>query len=275
MSDKSGRDAEKNDDLRQLINQITEMFGRGVGAIVSVSLGPPGDPGGAAIGAIAGKTIENFIIKGGKEFSARLLSQREEERVVDAIAIATAEIYRRLQNGESHRKDGFFDEKQTGRSDAAEVAESVLLKTQREPEEKKIPYMGYLLASIAFEPKINVQMAHQLSKTAEQLTYRQLCILKLCAVKDNFGLRDNNYRECTYLKKDLYEVLYECADLHNKEYIHSGLDTITFESNVLSRLRSIVPSNMAFHTIGDYLYNLMKLSQIPDKDIVPVAEQLQ
>ena len=246
------------------------MFGRGVGAIVSVSLGPPGDPGGAAIGAIAGKTIENFIIKGGKEFSARLLSQREEERVVDAIAIATAEIYRRLENGESHRKDGFFDEKQMGRSDAAEVAESVLLKAQREPEEKKIEYLGYLLASIAFDPRINVHLAHQLTKIAEQLTYQQLCILKLCMVKDKYRLRDTDYRsdKISSKEKDLYSVLYNCNDLHNKEYINYG-------GEIASGLTNAIPSGMTLQGIGRDLFDLMKLSLIPDEDIASIAEQLK
>ena len=42
----------------------------------------------------------------------------------------------------------FFDEKQTGRSDAEEVLEHMLLKAQREPEEKKIQYIGYLYGSL-------------------------------------------------------------------------------------------------------------------------------
>ena len=64
------------------------------------------------------------------------------------------EIHRRLETaGETvSRTDGFFDEETNGdRSDAAEVAESVLLKAQREPEEKKIDYMGYLFASIGLQ----------------------------------------------------------------------------------------------------------------------------
>ena len=275
MSEKSERNTEKNEDLRQFFNDGTRMFGAGIGAAIGAALGSLGGPGGAAIGGVAGKLVENLISRVGKEFSERHLGTREKVRVGTVLVIAAEEIRRRRESGESLREDGFFDEKQTGRSDAEEVAEGVLLKVQREPEEKKIEYMGYLLASIAFNPQISVHMAHQLSKNAEQLTYRQLCILKLCAVKDNYGLRDNNYRECAYLEKDLYEVLYECADLHNKEYIHSGLDTITFERNVLSRLRSIIPSNMAFQTIGDYLYNLMKLSLIPDEDIAPIAAQLK
>ena len=276
MPDQSERETEKNERLQQLINSGTEVLGSGAGAAVGSALGLLiGGPGGAMVGGIVGKGFEIGLSKIGQDISERHLSTREKVRVGAVLVIAAAEIHQRLESGETRREDGFFDEKQTGRSDAKEVAESVLLRAQREPEEKKIRYMGYLISSITFDSEINVHMAHQLIKAAEQLTYRQLCILKLCAVKDNFGLRNNNYRECYLIEKDLYEVLYECADLHNKEYIHSGLDTLTFERNALSRLRSIIPSDMAFQRIGDYLYNLMKLRLIPDADIAPIAAQLK
>ena len=274
MSEESGRDAEKNDALKQLINSGVPLLGAGASAAINSTLGMIG-PEGAVIGAMVGKGIEIALSKVGQDISERHLSTREKVRLGAVLVIATEEIRKRRQNDESYRKDGFFDEKQTGRSDAVEVAESVLLKVQREPEEKKIPYMGYLISSIPFEQQISVHMAHQLIKATEQLTYRQLCILKLCAVKDEFGLRSNNYREGAYPENDLYEVLHECGDLHNREYIHSGLDTATYESNILSRVRSIIPNDMAFRPIGSYLYNLMKLSQIPDEDIAPIAEQLK
>ena len=274
MLGQSERETEKNDTFQQLINYGVPLLGAGASAAISSTLGMIG-PEGAAIGGMVGKGIEIALSRVGQDISERHLSIREKVRVGAVLVIATEEISNRRASGENFRDDGFFDEKPTGRSDAAEVVESVLLKVQREPEEKKIQYMGYLISSIAFDSAINVHMAHQLIKAAEQLTYRQLCILKLCAVKDRFGLRNNNYRECYRIEKDLDEVLHECADLHNKEYIHSGLDTITFEPNVLSRLRSIIPSDMAFQRIGDYLYNLMKLSLIPDEDIAPIAELLK
>ena len=274
MPDQSERETEKKSRLQQLINYGVPLLGAGASAAVSSALGLIG-PEGAAVGGIVGKGIEIALSKVGQDISERHLSTREKVRIGAVLVIASEGIRQRLESGETLREDGFFDEKQSGRSDAEEVAEHVLLKAQREPEEKKIEYMGYLLESIPFEPQISVHMAHQLTKAAEQLTYRQLCILKLCAVKDSFGLRDNNYRERESFEKDLYEVLYECSDLYSKEYIHFGLDTITFEPNVLSKLRSVKPSGMAFQRIGDYLFNLMKLSLIPDEDIVPIAEQLK
>ncbi len=274
MLGQSERETEKNDTFQQLINYGVPLLGAGASAAINSTLGMIG-PEGAAIGGIVGKGIEIALNKVGQDISERHLSAREKVRLGAVLVIAAEEIRNRRASGENLRDDGFFDEKPTGRSDAAEVVESVLLKVQREPEEKKIQYMGYLLSSIAFDPQIGVHMAHQLTKAAEQITYRQLCILKLCVVKDDFGLRNNNYRECAFFEDDLYEVLHECADLHNKEYIHSGLDTLTFERNALSRLRSIIPSDMAFQRIGDYLYNLMKLSLIPDEDIAPIAEHLK
>ena len=256
--------SKKNDNIERTIEIGSSMAGSLLGSAT-------GDPiSGALLGEVSGKGLEILLKNIKREISAWRLRPREEARVLNAVEVALTEIQRRLDSGEELRKDRVP-------SDKAEVTESVLMKAQREPEEKKIRYMGYLIASSYFNPPISEHMQHDLAKAAEQLTYRQLCILKLCAVKDNYELRDKNYRECELesLSNDLYEVLRECADLHNREYIHSGLDTATMEMNVLSRLRSIVPSDMAFHTIGDYLYNRMKLSQIPDEDIAPIAEQLR
>ena len=255
--------SKKNDNIERTIEIGSSIAGSLVGSAT-------GDPiSGALVGTASGKGLEIVLKNIKREISAWRLRPREEARVLNAVEVALTEIQRRLDSGEELRKDRIP-------SDKAEVTESVLMKAQREPEEKKVRYMGYLMASSYFNPPISEHMQHDLAKAAEQLTYRQLCILKLCAVKDNYELRGENYRGCELESlSNVYEVLRECADLHNKEYIHSGLDTATLESNVLSRLRSIVPSDMAFHTIGDYLYNRMKLSEIPDEDIAPIAEQLR
>ena len=272
MPERSEEDVEKNNRIQQLINHGTEIASGAAGAALGLLIG---GPVGAVVGGAGGPMAAITLRSIGQEILARQLGPREKVRVGAAFAIAAADIRQRIENGESVRTDGFFDEKQTGRSDAKEVAESVLLKAQREPEEKKVQYMGYLFSSIVFDAQISVHMAHQLVKAAEQLTYRQLCILKLCVVKDNFGLRDNNYREQETFKKDLHQVLYECGDLHNREYIHSGGNTITYQANVLSRVMSVKPSGMTLQGIGEDLFNLMKLFLIPDQDIIPIAEHLK
>ena len=283
MSKKSRKAEQAKDNFQPLLDHGPEMLAGGAatvtGATIAWLLG--GGPEALAIGGTVGKGIQIALGKVGGEISSRQLGPREEKRVGATLITAAAEIYRRLENGDALRDDGFFDAKHPGRSDAEEVAESVLLKVQREPEEKKIPYMGYLLSSIAFDPEISVQMAHQLSKIAEQLTYRQSCILKLCDVKDKYNLRDKDYRDQDVDKKDLYQVLYECAELYNKEYINFGGEANFHIGEhmdygaTIHRLTRATPDQMTLQGIGADLFNLMKLSLIPKKDIAPIAEQLK
>lgn len=250
--------------IRKLIDSGTGIAGGAVGGALGFLAGGP--IGAAALGAggtAAAMALEHI----GYEVSERLLSSREKVRVGAVLSIAADEIRQRIENGERIRTDSFFDKKLSGRSDAEEVAESILLKSQREPEEKKIPYMGHLLSSIAFDPQISTHMAHQITKAAEQLTYRQLCILKLAVVKQVFRLRSGDYRGQGSFSKELYQVLYECLDLYHKGFINFG-------GKVAFGPTDIAPGEMTVQGLGADLFNLMKLATIPDEDIVPITTQM-
>jgi len=255
----------ERDNLKQLFDNYAEIVGSGIGGVLGFLAG---DPITATFGSVGGTVAAMALKNIGQEFSERQLSPQENYRVGKVLAIATFEIHQRLENGENLRNDGFFDEKPTGRSDAEEIAEAVMLKCQREPQEKKIPYMGYLKASLAFNSNISADMGHQIIKAAEELTYRQLCILKLAMVEDHFSLRDENYRSYGRFPKQLYSVLYECMDLYQKEYITLG------NGHALG-LTNIVPDSMTVQGIGGDLFNLMKLSSISDDDLIPIAEVLK
>ena len=283
MSKKSGKAEETKDNFQPLLDTGTEMLAGGAATVASAAIAwlLGGGPEAIAIGGTVGKGIQIALGKVGADISSRQLGPREETRVGATLIIAAAEINRRLKNGDLLREDGFFDAKHPGRSDAEEVAESILLKVQREPEEKKIQYMGYLLSSIAFNPEISAQMAHQLTKIAEQLTYRQLCILKLSVVKDKYGLRGKDYRDHDDIGKDLYQVLYACAELYDKEYINFGGEADFHIGEhmdygaTIHRLTRAIPARMTLQGIGADLFKLMSLSLIPCEDIAPIAEQLK
>ena len=229
---------------KQLLNKSPEIAVGGLTAALGFLAGDPVIAGllgaaGPALGA-AGPAVVGILKKIGHEFSERRLSHREDFRVGNVVVIAAREIYQRLENGENPRNDGFFDTKSIGRSDAEEIVEAVMLKCQREPQEKKIPYMGYLLTSIAFDSNISADMGHQLIKAAEELTYRQLCILKLAVVKNRFSLRNQDYRGHGGFSKGLYSVLYECMALYQQEYI------ILLEEGHALGLTSVVPQQYSY-----------------------------
>ena len=158
MPEKIENEPDKNTGIHRLINSGFEIAGGAVGGALGFLAG---GPVGAAVLGASGSVAAMALKHVGQEAAKRLLGPREEVRIGSVLAIAAEEIRQRLEAGESIRTDGFFEQKRTGRSDAEEVVESVLLKSQREPEEKKIPYMGHLLSNVAFDTEIGAHMAHQ------------------------------------------------------------------------------------------------------------------
>ncbi|MCY3783040.1 MAG: hypothetical protein OXG79_04565 [Chloroflexi bacterium] len=255
--------------IRQLIHVGAEILGGTAGSLAETAIGfLVAGPAGAAIGGAGSTAISMVLRRVGADVTERLLSPREQARVGFVLTSAAAEIHSRNEQGEPLRTDGFFDPGNGDRSDAEEVAESVLLRSQREPEEKKLPYMAHLLANIAFDTKVNAYLAHQISKIAEQLTYRQFCILGLATIKDSFELRMVNYRDQNRFAKELHQILYEFQELHSKEYIHFA------ESDGFAGVTNIVPGRITLQGLGNDIYTLMGLSLIPRTDIAQIADQL-
>ncbi len=269
MSKDQRHTAENDERIRRLITAGTELLGGSAAGAASAAMGfLVAGPAGAAVGGTAAAAISMAWRQLGSEIAARLLSPREEARVGFVLAHAAAEIQERIKIGETLRDDGFFDPQKVGRSDAEEVAESVLLTSQREPEEKKLPYMAHLLANLAFDSTIGVHMAHQVTNAAEQLTYRQLCILRLATVKHRFALRDTDYRDQPSFSRPLYQILYECLHLYNDGYI-------SFGGEVALGLTDTVPGNMDVQGLGVDIFNLMRLYTIPESEIAPIVAVLK
>ena len=252
--------------LERLMSGGAEIAGGAVaGALGFLAAGPIGAALAGAGGAAAATALRGL----GEEASKRLLGPREKVRAGAVLVIAADAIRRRIEAGESIRSDGFFDPKHGTRSDADEVAENVLLKSQREPEERKIPYLGNLFAALSFSPDVSAEMAHQLIKISEQLTYRQFCILKLAVVKQAYGLRTGSYRNSPQtIKRDLYQVLYECMDLY-----HRGL--VNFGGTAALGVTDVDPASMTIMGLGVDIFNLMQLISVPNRDLSAIAQQLK
>jgi len=182
--------------LTKFLNAGFGLLGDATGAAAGAGVGfVLGGPVGAIAGSVSGSIVSGALRWVGQEFSNRHLSRREEFRAGGVLVFAAAEIHRRINDGEKIRQDEFFDQGQSGRSGAEEVVENIVLKCQREPQEKKIPFMGYLLANLPFRSDISLDMAHQIIGLADELTFRQLCLLRIAARTDAFQLRDSDYRE--------------------------------------------------------------------------------
>ena len=220
-------------------------------------------------------TLANSLKNIGQEFAERMLSPRENLRVGSALILASEGIRKRLENGENRREDGFFDESDTGRSDADEVLENMVLKIQREPEEKKAPYIAKIYENSFFKSEVSADLGHKIIKSAEQLTYQQLYILSMVGRRENEeeALGDLQPNPQLDHPLELSKLLHDCFELVTNGYIQGGL-TLTF-SGRLPQYETLNPNSLFLENIGVITFNLMNLQGIPDEDIIPIAKLLR
>lgn len=266
-------DAAQQRSLMRLMGKGLRIAEPSLSGAVGAAIGLLGGPPGAVIGGFAGGVISTAVKKLCFEMGSRSMGPREHARVGAVCALGAAEIVERITAGEKVREDGFFDEDKAGRSDAEEVWESLLSRCQREASERKLPYMGHLFASLAFEESVGLDMAHLCISEAERLSYRQLCILKIFAAEDSLGLRSENYRreleDLSSFPRELYLILHESFDLYMRELI------ILEGFNPAPSIVHIKPEAMRTHGLGMDIHGLMQLSRIPGDDVAVIVEQLR
>ena len=146
---------------------IVSMFGIAAGSAI-------GDPTGISAAAVP------VIIKWGLErFITPLISERQSARLFQWGKQAAEGIAQRLANGEKYREDGSFDKTPTNRSKIDEVVESTVKQVMDTTEEPKIKYMANLTENVHFDSDLDMDTYRRILKHLDELSYRQLCIIKL------------------------------------------------------------------------------------------------
>ncbi|MCY4553631.1 MAG: hypothetical protein OXC79_08150 [Candidatus Poribacteria bacterium] len=272
MTENFEKDTEMNEGILQLIDNSTEIAGSTISSLAVGLL--TGDPIAAAVAGIGGKALEIGFKMIGNEISQRTIGQREKVRAGAAIAFALAGIRQRLENGEKPRQDGFFDKDISGRSKNEEILENAILKCQREPEEKKTRYIAKIYENSIFEQEISADLSHKIIKSAEQLTYQQLCILSMVGRRKNEEEAPGDFQLNPRLDHslELSKLLHDCFELVTNGYIQGGL-TLT-SSGRLPQYETLNPKSLYLERIGIVLFKLMDLQDIPDDDIIPIAKLL-
>lgn len=260
-------DATETGRIAGLIGAGAEIAGGAVGGTLGYfATGPVG----AMLLGAGGAAAANILRQVGQEVSNRFLSPRELVRVGSVWGIAVAEIQRRLECGESLRSDGFFEGNLSERAPADEVIEHIMLKSQKDPEEKKLLHMGYLLSNIAFDNSVGPALANQVIKIFDGLTYRQLCILKIASKPASYHLRGGNYEDDdrrSVIDRNLQGVLLECLSLNRIGIVRLG-------SQVGPDYYHVVPAEIALIGLGVDVVSLLSIERIPDDDVKEIVDIL-
>ena len=220
MTDNFKNDSDKNEGVLELINSSTEIVG---GTVVGLATGLlTGDPALAAVLGAGGKAIEIAFRMIGNEFYERVIGPREKVRAGAAMSLAVAGIRKRLENGESPREDDFFEKTPTNRSNFEEVIESTLKKVMDTTEEPKIKFMANLTENIVFEEDLDMDTYRQILKSLDELSYRQLCIIKLISLEDqkvDIDSIDTIERVPQNKQTEFYSISRDYRNLMDNHYI--------------------------------------------------------
>lgn len=164
-----------DDDRREMSEVLAggvEVIGSLPGSVVGFVLaGPPGAMLGGALTPLVTRALKAAIGAG--------LAHRARDRAGGAALLIEAERRQREQRGEKRRADGFFDERGTLRPDAEELLEGVLREAAQSFEERKVPLIASLYASVEHDAAVPAADALLLLRRAGQLTYRQFVALSV------------------------------------------------------------------------------------------------
>ncbi len=264
------------DNIESLISTGSDITGAAAGGIVGLLIG---GPTGAAIGGPLGILIRKSI----SDMANRVLSTREQTRVGATAQYAITRVKERLNSGDKLRDDGFFEAKGKGRADAEEIFEGVLLKAKNEHEEKKTKILGNIFANSAFLPGFSAGEANHLLRIAENLTYREMCILSLVKRRDEISgikLRKDWLGEVNpSVNSVIIDFGTEKASVLQEAYelCDSGLMICSSSKEEITALQTafdIIPDELELTIMGRKYYEIMELDDILEEDVREVARCL-
>jgi hypothetical protein len=243
--------------ISEIIETGSEIGGSIGGALIG---GLFAGPAGILIGGVSGPIITKLFTKAGSEIKKSLFGQREKAKIGFTYAVGYYKMKLKLENGEVIRNDDFFNRIDNNRSTAEEILEGVLRSSEKEYEEKKLKFYSNLLANISFTTEVNKDKAHFYLKTAQNLSYTQLCILQLTAISKekslNWHYPFNEFEEL--LEFGAYEPLIQ--DLIDRKLIKKlNVGTGGIIKIELSK-------------IGNQMSSLMELNEISSKDLKELSD---
>ena len=240
-----------------------------LGVGTAYTIGDPTGMSAAVIQRVLKEVVHQVILP--------LTSRGESKRLYEWGTQAAGGIACRCKKGEEFRKDGFFDETPTNRSNFEEVVESMLKKVMDTTEEPKIKFMANLTVHAFFDEDLDMNTYRQIFKVLNELSYRQLCIIKMCKNADDIDVESLGSTETT---TKLGSILGDFFELRDRGFIdpNSPLMRKLGELYVGSHGNTLVDAgrppellgfanqNGFFNFLSDTLFKFTDLDKNPEAD---------
>ena len=255
-----------------------QLIALGSGIAVGTTIGDPTGISAGAIGVLGGWGLDRFITP--------LISKRQTVRLFQWGIQAAEGIAQRLANDEKRREDGFFDEISANRANMDEVVESTLKKVLDTTEEPKIKFMANLTENVYFDSDLDIDTYRRILKILDELSYRQLCLVKLFMNADQIDLDSLGNPNVT---QNLSSILTDCFEVRDKGFIYSrnpliekieklyvgpSEDFLTWEGEPPKYIGFTDKTGFS-NILSENMYKFAKLDQIPDEDVNAILVELK
>ena len=259
-------------------SSLNQIIAWGLGTTVGIAVGDFTGISSGGVQVISQWGLDRFITP--------IISKRESIRLFQWGKQAAEGIVQRLANGEKYRNDGFFDKTPTIRSKIDEVVESTLKKVMDITEEPKIKFIANLTENVHFDSDLDMDTYRRILKILDELSYRQLCIIKLCMNVDRIDLCSIGNPDIT---PNLSSILTDCLEVCDKGLIKSN-NPLMEKINELYlgfppapgfNQKDIDPEYQGFgnqgvsNFVGENMFKFAKLDQIPDEDVDSILMELK
>jgi hypothetical protein len=246
--------------LRRALDLGVDLLGAAAGGMFGAGAGA--DLGLSAIASMAGTSIASI----GHDVVERVLSPRQEARVGAVIFQAAAALAAKEVMGGKIRDDGFWE---GDHSAGTEFAEGVILAAMDSFEERKILYLGNVLANVAIQPNIDPATANRAIRMSREISWIEMCLIGIVERPVEFALPEEDLPKATqwdnWTVKAALNGMTGDSGLLKYERIETseGIPSFDLRLNALSVTSS-----------GDLIRFLMELKEIPAVDLKPVYEKL-
>ena len=257
-------------------SHATQLISPIFGTVIGLAVGDPTGLSAAAISVFAKWGLDRFV--------PLLISKRQTVRLFQWGTQAAEGITQRLANGEKYREDGFFEKTPTDRSNIDEVIESTLKKVMETTEEPKIKFIANLTENVHFDSDFDLDTYRRILKILDELSYRQLCIIKLFMNVDQIDLDSLGNSNVTH---SLSSILTDCFEVSDKGFINSGNLLMKKISELYLGSSGNYPvdsgkdpeypgfPNRWTDVLSENMFKFAKLSQIPDEHVNSILEELK
>lgn len=256
------------DSRRQINNTAIEVGSSASGAVIGAMAGSViGGPIGAAVGSYWGTVITPVI----EYLAKRMFSPKELQRM-ELVQRLGRKIY-----DENIRKNCKVRD-DLSREQLTQLAEGILLTSREAYEEKKIPFLANLVATVPFTSTPIENMMQTLHE-AERLSYRQLCLLAIIN-RNEYG-EGIDLSSLPFIKEEkkhhneFAEGIYQDLNLMVVDGIIAMIASHEAGPMMSSGVNFVIPSKLELLYPGVLLVNGLGLSGISNKELQPLIDLLK